>query len=94
MEFDNQKVNRVAIANALQSLGYEIPIEGLRSWYKENCELLFSLFSGLLLLIGWVGGLFLGFSALLSMKVGDTFTLTLQFEKAGEITVQVEVKEQ
>jgi len=28
------------------------------------------------------------------LKVGDTFTLTLQFEKAGETTVQVEVKEQ
>lgn len=28
------------------------------------------------------------------LKVGDTFTLTLQFEKAGEITLQVEVKEQ
>lgn len=28
------------------------------------------------------------------LKVGDTFTLTLHFEKAGEITVQVEVKEQ
>lgn len=28
------------------------------------------------------------------LKVGDTITLTLQFEKAGEITLQVEVKEQ
>ena len=28
------------------------------------------------------------------LKVGDTFMLTLQFEKAGKITVQVEVKEQ
>ena len=28
------------------------------------------------------------------LKVGDTFTLTLHFEKAGEIAVQVEVKEQ
>ncbi|MBI3163301.1 MAG: copper chaperone PCu(A)C [Chloroflexi bacterium] len=29
-----------------------------------------------------------------NLKVGDTFMLTLQFEKAGEITVQVEVREQ
>ena len=28
------------------------------------------------------------------LKVGDTFTLILRFEKAGEIAVQVEVKEQ
>ena len=28
------------------------------------------------------------------LKVGDTFTLSLQFEKSGEITVQVEVREQ
>lgn len=29
-----------------------------------------------------------------NLKIGDTFTLTLNFEKAGEITIQVEVKEQ
>lgn len=28
------------------------------------------------------------------LRVGDTFTLTLQFEKAGEIIMQVEVREQ
>ena len=28
------------------------------------------------------------------LKVGDTFTLTLQFEKTSKITVQVEVREQ
>jgi len=28
------------------------------------------------------------------LKVGDTFTLILKFERAGEITVQVEVREQ
>ena len=60
VEYDNQKVNRAAIEKRVRSLGYEIPVEGLRSWYKENRELLFSLFSGLLLLIGWLGGLFLG----------------------------------
>src|SRR3990170_512065 len=67
VEFDNQKVNRAAIEKRLQSLGYEVPVEGLRSWYKENRELLFSIFSGLLLLIGWLGGLFLGFPAFVSI---------------------------
>lgn len=67
VEFDNQKVNRSAIEKRLYSLGYEVPVEGLRSWYKENRELLFSIFSGLLLLSGWLGGLFLGFPALVSI---------------------------
>ena len=67
IEYDNQKVNRAAIEKRLYSLGYEIPAEGLRSWYKENRELLFSLVSGILLLIGWLGGLFLGFPALVSI---------------------------
>ena len=31
VEFDNQKVNRVAIEKRVRSLGYEIPVEGLRS---------------------------------------------------------------
>jgi len=69
VEYDNQKVNRAAIEKRVRSLGYEIPVEGLQSWYKENRELLFSLFSGLLLLIGWLGGLFLGFPALLSIGI-------------------------
>ena len=67
VEFDNQKVNRVAIEKRVRSLGYKIPVEGLRSWFNENRELLFSIISGLLLLIGWLGGLFLGFPALLSI---------------------------
>jgi len=67
VEFDNHKVNRAAIEKRVRSLGYEIPVEGLRSWHKENRELLFSIISGLLLLIGWLGGLLLGFPALLSI---------------------------
>src|SRR4030065_2068522 len=63
VEFDNHKVNRAVIEKRVRSLGYEIPVEGLRSWYKENRELLFNLFSGLLLLIGWVGGVFFCFTS-------------------------------
>src|SRR3972149_3635864 len=64
VEFDNQKVNRTAIEKRIISLGYEIPSDGLRSWYQENRELLFSLLSVLLLLIGWLGGTFLSFPSL------------------------------
>ncbi|CAG0983202.1 H+-transporting ATPase [Anaerolineales bacterium] len=60
VEFDNQKVNRASIEKRVRSLGYEIPVEGLRSWYKENREIVFSLIAGLLVLIGWLGQTFLG----------------------------------
>ena len=66
VEFDNQRVSRAAIEKRIISLGYEIPAEGLRSWYQENREVLFSLIAGLLLLIGWLGGTFFSFPALLS----------------------------
>ncbi|MEO7840769.1 MAG: heavy metal translocating P-type ATPase [Anaerolineales bacterium] len=67
VEFDNQKVNRAAIEKRVRSLGYQIPLDGLQARLQENRELLFSLLAGLLLLIGWLGGLFLGFPALLSI---------------------------
>ena len=66
VEFDNQRVSRASIDKRIISLGYEVPGEGLRSWYQENREVLFSLMAGLLLLIGWLGGTFFGFPALLS----------------------------
>ena len=55
VEYDKQKIDRPAIEKRVRSLGYEIPVEGLRSWYKENREVLFSLIAGLLVLIGWLG---------------------------------------
>jgi len=58
IEYDNQKVNRAAIEKRVRSLGYEIPVEGLRSWYKENREIVFSLIAGLLVLTGWLGQTF------------------------------------
>jgi Cd2+/Zn2+-exporting ATPase len=60
IEYDNQKINRASIEKRVRSLGYEIPVEGLRSWYKENREIVFSLTAGLLLLIGWLGETFFG----------------------------------
>ncbi len=66
VEYDKRAVNRAVIEKRVQAMGYEIPTEGLRSWYKENRELLFSIVSGLLLLTGWLGGQFLDFPALLS----------------------------
>ncbi len=67
VEFDAHKTDRAAIEKRVRSLGYTIPVNGLQRQYLENRELLFSLFSGLLLLVGWVGGRFLGFPALVSL---------------------------
>jgi Zn2+/Cd2+-exporting ATPase len=66
VEFDKQKTDQAAIEKRVRSLGYTIPLDGLQARLQENRELLFSILSGLLLLIGWLGGRFLGFPALLS----------------------------
>ncbi len=64
VEYDKQKIDRPAIEKRVRSLGYEIPVEGLRSWYKENREVLFSLVAGLLVLVGWLGETFFSLPAL------------------------------
>ena len=64
VEYDNQKINRTSIEKRVRSLGYEIPVNGLGSWYKENREIIFSLMAGLLLLIGWLGQTFFGLTVL------------------------------
>ncbi|MEW6326112.1 MAG: cation-translocating P-type ATPase [Thermodesulfobacteriota bacterium] len=63
VEYDAQKINLGAIEKRLQSLGYTIPAEGLRSWYQENREVLFSMVAGALVLAGWAGQTFLGLPA-------------------------------
>ena len=68
VEFDAHKTDRAAIEKRVRSLGYAIPASGLHRQYLENRELLFSLFSGLLLLVGWLGGRFLGLPALVSLS--------------------------
>ena len=64
VEYDKQKIDRPAIEKRVRSLGYEIPVEGFRSWYKENREIVFSLTAGLLVLIGWLGETFFGLPVL------------------------------
>jgi Cd2+/Zn2+-exporting ATPase len=64
IEYDKQKINRLAIEKRVRSLGYEIPVAGLQTWYHENREILFSLLAGLLLLVGWLGQTFFGLPTL------------------------------
>ncbi len=67
VEFDKQKIDRQTIERRIRSLGYTIPATGFGNWFAENRELLFSLFAGVMTLIGWVGGKLLGFPSLLSL---------------------------
>lgn len=69
VEFDSQKANRAAIESRIRSVGYAIPAEGLPSWFREQRELLFSLAAGLLLLVGWAGGRFLGLPQPISLAL-------------------------
>ena len=67
IEYDTHALTHRGIEQRIQSLGYEIPLEGPKKWLQENQELLMSLASGLLLLIGWIGEQFLGFQFILSL---------------------------
>lgn len=64
VEYDAQKTSRDAIEKRVRGLGYSVPATGLQKQYQENRELIFSLLSGLLVAIGWVGETFLGLPAL------------------------------
>ena len=69
IEYDRQKIRRPEIEKRIHSLGYEVPAEGVRSWYKENQEVLFSLLAGLLVLIGWLGQTFFGLNELVATGI-------------------------
>ncbi len=69
VECDTRYASRRAIEKRVKHLGYRVPVEGVRSWYEENRELLFSLLAGLLLLIGWVGESFLGLPSPVSLTL-------------------------
>lgn len=62
VEYDARKTNRVAIEKRIHAFGYNTPASPLSGWYQKNRELLFSLLSGLLLLIGWMGEVTFAFS--------------------------------
>jgi len=69
IEYDRQQIRRPEIEKRIRSLGYEVPAEGVRSWYKENQEVLFSLMAGLLVLIGWLGQTFFGLNELVATGI-------------------------
>ena len=68
VEYDSQKITRSHIEKRVRSLGYQIPLNGMQARIQENRELIFSLLSGLSLLIGWLGETFFGFPSFLSVS--------------------------
>lgn len=56
VEYDATKINRATIEHRINQLGYRVEPVGIRRWFEENRAILFSLTSGLLILIGWVEG--------------------------------------
>lgn len=67
VEYDSQKVGRAEIEKRIRSMGYSVPLNERQARLQENRELMFSLISGLLVLLGWLGGKWLGFSELVSI---------------------------
>ncbi len=67
VEYDATKINRATIEHRINQLGYRVEPVGIRRWFEENRAILFSLTSGLLILIGWVGGRFFGLPSPVSL---------------------------
>lgn len=60
IEFDARRTSKRAIERRIRQLGYDVAPGKLRKWYADNRELLFSLLTGLMLLIGWLVAHFAG----------------------------------
>jgi Cd2+/Zn2+-exporting ATPase len=82
VEYDRHRIDRKAIQNRIRSLGYEIPIGGLRNWYRENQEMLFCVLAGLLVLSGWLGKTFFG----LTDWIATAFYIASYFFGSWEIS--------
>lgn len=63
VEFDTRLTNQRLIQRRVQQLGYAIPASGWIRWYRDHRELVFSILSGLALVVGWTGGWLFGFPA-------------------------------
>jgi Cd2+/Zn2+-exporting ATPase len=66
VEYDEHKVNRSYIEKRVKSMGYQIPLNDFQARLQENRAFLFSVACGLLLVVGWLGGRFLGLPVIVS----------------------------
>ena len=82
VEYDKLHTSRRAIERRVRQLGYRVPAEGVRNWFHENRELLFSLTGGLLLTLGWIGERYMGFPS----PMGPIFYLAAYVIAGYDIT--------
>jgi len=57
IEYDQRQVSRRLIEKRIRQMGYEPEPGRLARWMRQNTEILLSLVSGLLLFLGWAGGI-------------------------------------
>jgi Cd2+/Zn2+-exporting ATPase len=69
IEYDTYLINRFEIERRIHSMGYGIQLTGRRKWLQNNSEILLSLLTGLLLVLGWAGGYFLKLSAYFTLPL-------------------------
>jgi len=55
LEYDSEKTSRRLVERRLEQLGYRVAEEADHGWWAEHRELVFSLVSGVTLLLGWLG---------------------------------------
>ncbi len=63
IEYDTHTMTHRGIEQRINSLGYEVPLEGPQKWLRENRQVLMSLAAGVLLAAGWLGERFFGLPA-------------------------------
>jgi len=69
VEYDSHATTRRSIERRVAQLGYRVPEDGVRSWFRDNRELIFGISAGLLLLLGWVGERWLAFPSPASLGI-------------------------
>jgi Cd2+/Zn2+-exporting ATPase len=80
--FDARHVSQRAIKKRVRQLGYDVSETGLRRWFGDYRELLFSALGGLFLVLGWAGQRFLG----LAPELGLSFYLLAYVLSGYDIT--------
>jgi Zn2+/Cd2+-exporting ATPase len=61
VEYDSSQIQRQQIEKQIKKLGFRVPTTDAHTTHDDNRQLVFSLASGGCLLVGWLGGHFLGF---------------------------------
>jgi len=80
--YDSRHVSQRAIKRRVRQLGYGVSEAGLRRWFGDYRELIFSVLGGLFLVLGWAGQRFLA----LAPELGLSFYLLAYVLSGYDIT--------